>query len=385
MTRWCTGIALIISISLPIAASADLTWIPSASTYDGSAFTDLWVGGYVPGVGTVQGGFPSESNPAGAGQTVDGIYIFGFTTGTSPSPPAPVSETNLSASPLSAGSQLTLVFDKAETDRISFLALVADASDASTIGFKQLSPTRIEIRAAVADPVLSESNDPDNLGAAFGLIAVLADETNPIDLKGTVFVTDMHWSDVSPPDFSELPQTAEDISGMAAGIAAAGISTTNVDGTARFTAFMQESFFEYARENGVDVTGESCLGYRAFVELSGNDEGFEKLNNPTDQPEELAGFDSDGDGKPDQMWQYRITNASWSRQVISFGKIDAAQSTTPGDFDTDGDVDFNDFLVFAAGFGKTSDDADFNSTLDLSSNNRVDFDDFLIFASNFGG
>ena len=73
--------------------------------------------------------------------------------------------------------------------------------------------------------------------------------------------------------------------------------------------------------------------------------------------------------------------------MIAFGKADAAQTTTKqGDFDGDGDgdVDFSDFLLFAAGFGKTSADIDFSSVLDLSSNGAVDFDDFLIFATISG-
>jgi hypothetical protein len=371
--RYILAAALLSMTSTSLVA--ELQWNPAASTHNGTAFSQLSTG-----VGSVQFGFPSASNPAGAGQTANGVFVFGFATSTNV--PPSVTESDLSASPLTAGTQLTLVFDKAETDRISFMAMVGDASDPSNVGFKQLSSTQIEIRGTVVDPVASESNSPDNLGAIFGLVAVLADDTNPIDLKGTVFVTDMHWNDVSPPDFSELPQTADDINGMAAGIAAAGISATDVSGTARFTAFMQESFFEFARENGVDVTGESCLGYRAYVELNGSDDGFTKLNDPVDQPAELTTFDADGDGNPDPMWQYRITNSTWSRQVLAFGK--AAQTTKPGDFDTDGDVDFNDFLVFAAGFGKTSSDSDFNATLDLSNNAIVDFDDFLIFASNFG-
>lgn len=363
-------------ILLPFSATADLQWNPTSSTHNGTPFVE------VSGFGLVSLGFPSASNPGGAGETVNGVYAFGFGTSTSSSPT--ISETDLSSSPLTAGTQLSLIFDKAESDRISFIAMVADASDPSLIGVRQISPTQIEVRAVIVDPVPSENNNPDAVGAAFGFIAVMADDANPIDLKGTVFVTDMHWFDVSPPDFSELPQTADDVQGMAAGIAAAGISSTITDNTATFAAFMQEAFFEYARENGVDVTGESCLGYRTYVELTGSDDGFTKLNDPVDQPVELALFDADGDGNADPMWQYRITNSTWSRQVISFGKVDAAQTVTPGDFDSDNDVDFNDFLLFAAGFGLTSSDADYNAALDLSGNGEIDFNDFLIFAANFG-
>ena len=63
----------------------------------------------------------------------------------------------------------------------------------------------------------------------------------------------------------------------------------------------------------------------------------------------------------------------------------AAQETTPADFDGDGEVNFSDFLIFARGFGRTDQDADFDARLDLNDNGAVDFQDFLLFARQFGG
>ena len=63
----------------------------------------------------------------------------------------------------------------------------------------------------------------------------------------------------------------------------------------------------------------------------------------------------------------------------------SAQETTPADFDGDGEVNFSDFLVFARGFGRTDQDADFDARLDLNDNGAVDFQDFLLFARQFGG
>jgi len=54
------------------------------------------------------------------------------------------------------------------------------------------------------------------------------------------------------------------------------------------------------------------------------------------------------------------------------------------DFNGNGVVDFPDFLVFAAGFGKTSTDPDFQASIDLNDNGSVDFPDFLLFAQQFG-
>jgi len=58
-------------------------------------------------------------------------------------------------------------------------------------------------------------------------------------------------------------------------------------------------------------------------------------------------------------------------------------SALTSDFNTDGLVDFSDFLAFAGGFGKTSDDNDFDARLDLDGSGTVDFPDFLQFVSEF--
>ncbi|MDE3000500.1 MAG: hypothetical protein OXU79_15620 [Gemmatimonadota bacterium] len=63
----------------------------------------------------------------------------------------------------------------------------------------------------------------------------------------------------------------------------------------------------------------------------------------------------------------------------------AAQETPAADFDEDGEVGFQDFLIFARGFGRTNQDADFDARLDLNDNGAVDFQDFVLFARHFGG
>jgi hypothetical protein len=54
------------------------------------------------------------------------------------------------------------------------------------------------------------------------------------------------------------------------------------------------------------------------------------------------------------------------------------------DFDGNGKVEFSDFLLFAAGFGKTQGQAGFDARLDLDGSGKVDFPDFLQFAQQFG-
>jgi len=363
------------------APTTTFVWKPASSTYGGTAFVELQ-----PGIGSLMAGLPSATNPVGAGVEVEGVYAFGFANAIPGATGPTMDQTDLGESALVAGTDLVLQFTKPDSVHISFIAMVGDASDPAKIGYKQLSPTEIEIRATIADPVLSETNNPDALDAAFGLIVFTTPTlTEAFNMRGTVFVTDIHWQDMEPPDFSDLPQGDENIEGMAAGIAARGISVTNGSGAANFTAFMPEDFFQFARDNGVDVTGGDCLGYRAFVELTGSDEGFFKLNDPSDEPFVDSGFDADGNGESDEMWRFRITNATWSRQVLSFGKVEAeVEPALATDFDANGRVDFEDFLLFASGFGKSSTAADFDIRFDLNSSGRVDFEDFLLFVADFG-
>lgn len=54
------------------------------------------------------------------------------------------------------------------------------------------------------------------------------------------------------------------------------------------------------------------------------------------------------------------------------------------DFNGNGKVDFPDFLLFAAAFGKRVGDAGFLEALDLNDSGAIDFPDFLSFAQQFG-
>ena len=55
------------------------------------------------------------------------------------------------------------------------------------------------------------------------------------------------------------------------------------------------------------------------------------------------------------------------------------------DFNGDGAVDFPDFLLFVAQFGKSQGDAGYDARYDLDGDGTIGFSDFLIFANQFGG
>lgn len=54
------------------------------------------------------------------------------------------------------------------------------------------------------------------------------------------------------------------------------------------------------------------------------------------------------------------------------------------DFDRDGQVGFEDFLLFAGGYGVSAGQAGFDARFDLNGNLSVGFEDFLLFAQEFG-
>ena len=56
----------------------------------------------------------------------------------------------------------------------------------------------------------------------------------------------------------------------------------------------------------------------------------------------------------------------------------------PGDFDSSGDVGFDDFFLFADQFGTTTDSPNWSPIFDMDASGDVGFDDFFLFADNFG-
>ena len=69
--------------------------------------------------------------------------------------------------------------------------------------------------------------------------------------------------------------------------------------------------------------------------------------------------------------------------VAGVGVVEVAL-LLPGDFDSSGDVGFDDFFLFADQFGTTTDSPTWSAIYDLDASGDVGFDDFFIFADNFG-
>ncbi|MDA0748054.1 MAG: hypothetical protein O2954_16145 [bacterium] len=70
--------------------------------------------------------------------------------------------------------------------------------------------------------------------------------------------------------------------------------------------------------------------------------------------------------------------------LTTVSDIRAQNPPSPADFNGDNTVDFSDFILFAQGYGKTSQDPSFDPRLDLNFNNVIDFTDFVLFAQQYG-
>lgn len=72
------------------------------------------------------------------------------------------------------------------------------------------------------------------------------------------------------------------------------------------------------------------------------------------------------------------------RDVLTTTNVITFNTSPSPDFDGDGTVGFNDFLLLAGQFGKQRGDTGFDARFDLDGDGAIGFSDFLIFAQNFG-
>jgi Leucine-rich repeat (LRR) protein len=56
----------------------------------------------------------------------------------------------------------------------------------------------------------------------------------------------------------------------------------------------------------------------------------------------------------------------------------------PGDFNLDGQVDFEDLMIFALAYGSTPSSSNWDTRCDLHPDNHIDFEDLMLFAMNYG-
>ncbi|MDF1860203.1 MAG: hypothetical protein P1U87_08310 [Verrucomicrobiales bacterium] len=273
---------------LPGTLRADFVWDPAASTHTGAGTAFKQVTG--PGVPAGTGSTTSGPVAYGGGQNTSGVFTFGFTNSTNPFPA--LGDTELSSTVLVAGTTLTLYFDKGATDSVNYVAIITDTT--ASITYEVISSTRVKIVANVVNPVASASGD---LNAVFGLV-IDYQNVPALNFEQTVFATNMHHFDVSPP--------ATQPSGVA------GINANGLNGTsAQFRAFMP---ITYLASIGLTDPSE-CKGYVDGIETPPGDFTNEGLD-------ATLGFDFMDAGNPtNEVLKVVINNDSWSPHDMQFGKL----------------------------------------------------------------
>ena len=298
LTLLCGGFLLTLLLApaaLASTATGPIVWSPADSTFGASSFvllpappgapSGLGATALMPGPGVAYG--------SGFWDATNAVFAMGFVGELPSSPGLPtMPQTNLTQTPLTAGTPLTLTFDKASGQKIDSIAILG-APDAP-VSIQPSDPaaltaaTQFTVRATVTDPVESLSGD---VGAAFGLIVDCSTDPGR-DFQGSLFVTDLHWLDIDPPTFNTT--------GLA-GLSAHGEPDTKTT----FDGILSPAFLAT-----LGVAPEQVQGYVDVTAVTGwTGATFAVLG---------AG---DGSMWPSGYWKYRITNSSWSTHNIRFGRM----------------------------------------------------------------
>ena len=155
----------------------------------------------------------------------------------------------------------------------------------------------------------------------------------------------------------------------------------------------EEVAFSKVRVQRVDVANN-----RFFIQVEGQEIGVDVtdaalINTDLTDLDAIAGLLDDpvAVNREDLVFELSDLMVNDTVSIIGFPvsetEIQALMVIRHGmrsDLDGDRDVDFNDFLIFAAAFGKSADDEGANPAADLDGDGVVGFSDFLIFVEDFG-
>ena len=292
-------VALFVALAFASLASATttpspVTWAPADSTYGAGATPFVAVPSPAPlGTGATALG-PGAAYGAGFWDSCTSVFAMGFVSSVPTGTGLPtLAQTELAATPLTAGVPLTLVFDKTPGQRVNFVAVLGDPD--ALVSIEPADPaaltaaSRFTVRATVTDPVQSYSGD---VAAAFGLL-VDCSASSARDYQNSLFVTDMHWLDIDPPSF-----TAAGMAGLTAHGAYGSVATFDAVFTPAFLTAM--GIADPTQVQGyVDVTEVTGWTGATFAVLG----------------------QGDGSLWPLGSWKYRVTNGTWCTHAIMFGRL----------------------------------------------------------------
>ena len=129
------------------------------------------------------------------------------------------------------------------------------------------------------------------------------------------------------------------------------------------------------QEISVDVTDAALINY----DLTDLDAIADLLDDPVAVNREELVFELS-----DLMVNDTVSIIGFSVSETEIKALMVMRHGMRSDLDGDRDVDFDDFLIFVAAFGKSGDEVGANPAADLDGDGMVGFSDFLIFVEDFG-
>lgn len=213
---------------------------------------------------------------------------------------------------------------------------------------------QVVVGLPVTGPVLIDADATTGLQAARRVVDVTVGDEIAVEVYGRGIVGASGFSAILEYDTAQLS-----LEGFEATQIIPGFTGLRIDASGAVE-------IGGASVNGVSTTSEGRLGVLRFKVLQGfsGEASIELIGGRLTLGTDISEYTSD--------------------LIISISGIAGGSVVKTPDFNGNGVVDFPDFLVFAAGFGKTSTDPGFQASIDLNDNGAVDFPDFLIFAQQFG-
>lgn len=297
--------------------------------------------------------------------------------------------------------EIDLVEDAANPGLIEIKAYLYDAADALAVGdtntvrFAVLGGRALLVGAPTAQP-------HDGVASSWlytdGLETDITVETQVRDIVGVVTVNTGIMARL--PENTELSKSRRPVAGrdnvppsavdvlravhLGQGRVEVTWNLVPEDGQRYFVPFGNQTI----ARNGIE-------GYRLlrsdngamFTEIAtlpaGNDRFIDQVD-PDGGPYKYQLVVSDTDN-----WRFRTLSPGSSDDVARTAYmvvvgVNAEGEEVRGLFDDDGDVDLDDFFLFAEVFGNKATDEEFNGTFDLDADGRVGLSDFFIFADSFG-
>lgn len=101
------------------------------------------------------------------------------------------------------------------------------------------------------------------------------------------------------------------------------------------------------------------------------------IDGGTSLASDAAGHEAAAEYVVHRAWRLRASD-----ETVDVGAYEFVSSRS--DFDGDGRVDFDDFLMFVAAYGRTESHPEWDSRYDLGDDGKIGFDDFLMFVGTFG-